>query len=290
MQTFLPYRDFERSAAVLDIRRLGKQRVETLQILRAVTLEDYGWRNHPAVTMWVGYTEALVTYGTAVTQRWQAEGYADTVLPQLLEYLGGAPLRSQRELAAAGALPPWLGRRALHRSHQAALLRKDPAHYGPLFPAVPADLPYVWPESSAADPVTGAISAWVIRSAADDLPAMTQHGFVGLRPVGDESPMTPLGEGTRNTKRRRQITMLLDDITIGDRVVVPDGDTLRVGEVTSAYEWWVDAPNALHHARRVRWLGAVARNALARPVYLQDPRLVFPLRNEAVLTVTLPAP
>lgn len=56
MQTFLPYSDFRRTARVLDVRRLGKQRVETLQILRALTFDDYGWRNHPAVTMWVGYT------------------------------------------------------------------------------------------------------------------------------------------------------------------------------------------------------------------------------------------
>src|SRR5688572_33044393 len=119
VQTFLPYPDFARSAAVLDIPRLGKQRVETLQILRAITFEDYGGRNHPAVTMWVGYTPALVAYGVAVTRRWQAEGYRDTVLPQLLEFLDGAPPASQRRLRDAGLLPPWLGQRALHRSHRA---------------------------------------------------------------------------------------------------------------------------------------------------------------------------
>jgi hypothetical protein len=32
MQTFLPYEDFTLSAQVLDYRRLGKQRVEALQI------------------------------------------------------------------------------------------------------------------------------------------------------------------------------------------------------------------------------------------------------------------
>ncbi|HMC68015.1 MAG TPA: pyrimidine dimer DNA glycosylase/endonuclease V, partial [Mycobacteriales bacterium] len=36
MQTFLPYSRFDASAAVLDDLRLGKQRVETLQILRAL--------------------------------------------------------------------------------------------------------------------------------------------------------------------------------------------------------------------------------------------------------------
>lgn len=36
MQTFLPYADFEESAFVLDTRRLGKQRVETLQIMQSL--------------------------------------------------------------------------------------------------------------------------------------------------------------------------------------------------------------------------------------------------------------
>jgi hypothetical protein len=42
MQTFLPYPDFGATAAVLDARRLGKQRVETVQVLRALTVSGYG--------------------------------------------------------------------------------------------------------------------------------------------------------------------------------------------------------------------------------------------------------
>lgn len=36
MQTFLPYADFSMSAKCLDYRRLGKQRVEAMQILNAI--------------------------------------------------------------------------------------------------------------------------------------------------------------------------------------------------------------------------------------------------------------
>ena len=36
MQTFLPYPDFAESAKVLDNKRLGKQRVECLQIMKAL--------------------------------------------------------------------------------------------------------------------------------------------------------------------------------------------------------------------------------------------------------------
>ena len=74
MQTFLPSPDFAASAAALDPRRLGKQRVEALQILRALTQGGSAWRNHPAVLMWKGYEEALVAYGVAVCQAWCALG------------------------------------------------------------------------------------------------------------------------------------------------------------------------------------------------------------------------
>ena len=37
MQTFVPYSDFDRCAEVLDDRRLHKQRVEALQLMRAPT-------------------------------------------------------------------------------------------------------------------------------------------------------------------------------------------------------------------------------------------------------------
>lgn len=54
MQTFLPYADFARSAQVLDRARLGKQRVETKQIMLALTTEYYGWKYHPVTLMWSG--------------------------------------------------------------------------------------------------------------------------------------------------------------------------------------------------------------------------------------------
>lgn len=283
MQTFLPYGDFRRTARVLDLRRLGKQRVESLQILRALTFDDYGWRNHPAVTMWVGYTPALVTYGMAITDQWGRAGFADTVGPQLVEFLGGEPLRSQPELRAAGLLPPWIGSRALHRSHQAALLRKDPAHYGRLFGSVDPDLPYVWPAPQPFVVTQEPVSAWVVRAQPDDIPPLQERGLIGIRPLAGEGPGVPAGAGSRNTKRRRQMTSFFDEIAVGDRIVVPTGDALAVAEVSGDYEWQASAPSGLSHTRRVRWNGEVHRSQLARPVHLQDPRIVFALRGEPVL-------
>lgn len=152
MQTFLPYADFLASAKVLDAKRLGKQRVETVQVLRGLTVPGYGWRHHPAVKMWRGYEEALVRYGLDMADVWTATGRADTTAATLLADLGtGAEIRTQEALAGAGELPPWLGDPAVHHSHQSALLRKDPGFYRPLFgPDVPDDLPYVWPASDRA--------------------------------------------------------------------------------------------------------------------------------------------
>jgi hypothetical protein len=148
VQTFLAYPDFAASAAVLDRARLGKQRVETLQLVRALTVEGHGWRHHPAAKMWRGHLEALGAYGAAVVAAWTAEGRADTCAATMATDLAGVGidrLRSQAELAEAGALPPWLGSPMLHRSHQSNLVRKDPEFYRPRFPEVPDDLPYFWP-------------------------------------------------------------------------------------------------------------------------------------------------
>jgi hypothetical protein len=153
VQTFLPYADFERTARTLDPKRLGKQRVETIQVVRALTRPTYGWANHPAVLMWEGFEEALGSYGLTCCQVWTELGFGDTCALTIMTDLRAAgvdTVRTQRELADAGALPPWLGDEAIHRSHQSALVRKDRDRYRPLFPDIPDDLPYVWPVRSQA--------------------------------------------------------------------------------------------------------------------------------------------
>src|SRR3954452_1333901 len=111
MQTFLPVADFTDSARLLDSPRLGKQRVETLQILRAIELPDYGWANQPAVLMWRGRTPALVAYGLAMARVWRERGFADTTERQIGEFAPEVVGRSQDELAAAGLLPSCWGTR-----------------------------------------------------------------------------------------------------------------------------------------------------------------------------------
>lgn len=144
VQTFLPYPDFEETALALDPRRLGKQRVEAFQCLRAHLVPGHGWRHHPASKMWLGHDEALAAYALTICRVWVAKGHADTVAGKVVAELGSEP-RTQAALRTAGALPWWLGDDAFHTSHRSALVRKDPAWYRPLFPDVPDDLPYVWP-------------------------------------------------------------------------------------------------------------------------------------------------
>jgi len=108
-----------------------------VQILNA--LENVGspggWGNHPAVRMWRGHGDWFQAYGILVCAQWISLGYADTCL---------AKIASHKFFASAR--PSFIGNGAFHLSHRSNLLRKLPAHYGPLFPAgTPTDLPYWWP-------------------------------------------------------------------------------------------------------------------------------------------------
>ncbi len=142
MQTFLPYASFYDTARVLDDKRLGKQRVEALQILNVVTKAEYvgGWINHPAVNMWRGYEDALKIYTNCMIIEWERRGYQNTM----------------QHYAVHGviALPWWLGDSRLHESHQSNLLRKFPEYYGTLGWRVPSDLPYFWPVENKLKPPT----------------------------------------------------------------------------------------------------------------------------------------
>ena len=136
MQTFLPYPDFQQSTRVLDNKRLGKQRVEAMQILQTLTSDAKAWRNHPAVKMWAGYEPALAEYCLHCCLTWLERGFNDSIIAKVLPYYqnDSHPI----------AYPPWLGDEAFHTSHQSNLLRKDAEHYNQFF-SVPDDLPYIWP-------------------------------------------------------------------------------------------------------------------------------------------------
>jgi hypothetical protein len=148
LQTFLPYPDYAESAKVLDMSRLGKQRVEVIQIFNVLHeidgahLKPHG--RHPACLMWKGYEIQLAEYGLTICEEWIGRGYKDTCFDKISYHL---------EMASSGdstmTPPPWFGNPDFHIAHQSNLLRKDPDYYRPFFgEEVPDDLPYIWPTHS----------------------------------------------------------------------------------------------------------------------------------------------
>lgn len=137
LNTFLPFPSFEESARVIDTKRLGKQRVEAMQLLNVLSdPQRKGWRNHPATKMWRGYERALCVYALAVCSEWTSRGFKDTVADNIRERIGQFP---------DTGMPPWLGNPGFHAAHRSSLLRKDPEFYKQFGWTEPDDLPYIWP-------------------------------------------------------------------------------------------------------------------------------------------------
>lgn len=130
MQTFLPYPDFLESAKCLDYRRLGKQRVECLQLLRGQ------FPNHPAAKMWRKHEYQLGCYGLIVCQIWKNFGYQDSCYGKIL---------AERNKFTDTGMPKWFGREDFHRAHRSNLLSKDFGFYHNKFPHDKPGLPYIWP-------------------------------------------------------------------------------------------------------------------------------------------------
>lgn len=139
MQTFLPYPDFKKSAECLDRARLGKQRVEAYQILCSLLKTEYGWKNHPAVKMWLHKEKALFQYAFSIVDEWQNRGYADSMYNKLID------LATILDEDSDISLPSWLGDERFHSSHRAALLAKDYKHYSSFGWKEEPKLNYFWP-------------------------------------------------------------------------------------------------------------------------------------------------
>ena len=136
MQTFLPWPSFKASARDLDAKRLGKQRVETLQLLNSsiegLTDRRAGWFNHPARAMWQHHEAALALYGLTICEEWSSRGYSDSCY----EKIANAYSRFVRKASslcvvtrAPNWLPLWFMDDEVFDSHRCALFHKDQQHY-----------------------------------------------------------------------------------------------------------------------------------------------------------------
>lgn len=130
MQTFLPYKDFDKSAHALDSRRLNKQILEGYQILKVLNNPDprAGWRNHPAVKMWRGFENTLFTYILAMIAEADRRGIKTDKNKDNLIQLRVATIQNW-----GSGTPPWYNNESIMKkvttTHKANLYRKDDAYY-----------------------------------------------------------------------------------------------------------------------------------------------------------------
>ena len=138
MQTFITYKSFRDTAKSLDNKRLGKQRVECYQILKALSDPEYGWQNHPAVKMWRGWEPALIQYGYEICREWISRGFNDTCELKITQFSKKYPVPTIVEV------PNWLNDEFIRR-HRSNLIRKMPEYYSKQWSNISADLEYIWP-------------------------------------------------------------------------------------------------------------------------------------------------
>ena len=133
MQTFIPYPSAGESAKVLDYRRLGKQRVEAMQLITIIEgkAKSKDWANHPAVGLWKDHLDALKLYYNCIIFEWVGRHFKNNmpILPMPTE-----PVK----------YPAWFGRDDFHSRHRAALLAKNPEWYSQWGWTEEPKIDYVW--------------------------------------------------------------------------------------------------------------------------------------------------
>lgn len=134
MITFIVTGDLVLNARLLDSQRLGKQRVEALQILSAIE-HNTGWVHHPMTKAWTPYPMALKYYANCIITEFIRRGGKNTIplfkLPRIILF------------------PWWLTWDRLHQSHRMMLFRKKPDFYAHQFTLDPTYAPYgyIWPDA-----------------------------------------------------------------------------------------------------------------------------------------------
>lgn len=182
MQTFLPYADYAQSAAALDQKRLGKQRVETLQIMqvllgeRLITSDKVSYfvkvLNEDEELVVVERTrriprpKALWEREKMTSKGWRNHPAVTMWRGHELELLKYQEaicnewtsrgykdtclekteelVRPHRDRLSEGK-PDWLGGDKFHLGHKSNLKRKNEEFYSELWPKIASDLPYEWP-------------------------------------------------------------------------------------------------------------------------------------------------
>jgi hypothetical protein len=266
---------------VLDTARLGKQRVEALQVLRAIVLPSYGWQTHPAMQMWRGYVPALTRYALDMVDVWTDQGHPDSTRALIAEF---APEAASRGVPLS--LPSWLGDGALHLSHRSNLVRKAPEFYASRFPGVPDDLPYVWPGVDQVDvtfahdvvdvvgvsPASGAGFEPVLQILRPRSSAEFDEWMAGGEVVFRE--LSP--RGGRTPKWRAQLAAFAAlDAGTPVAVLSTEGDRVVRGTVLAFAAREEKGNGEVLFRMPVEFRGELPRQAFDYPALLQDPRSLF---------------
>jgi hypothetical protein len=147
MQTFITDHNVSIAAKNLDNTRLGKQRVEALQIFECLEVpesksyQNKSMRNHKAVQMWEGYSKFLIeVYVAEILYQWQeVRGFNNSkCFTKYMKYrniVGEYPI----------IRPHWITDEFIE-AHRSNLIAKYPGFYRPLFPNTKDGLEYIWPK------------------------------------------------------------------------------------------------------------------------------------------------
>lgn len=130
MQTFMPYKDFAKTAKVLDNKRLNKQILECYQVLNVLSNKDpkAAWRNHPAVKMWRDHEFGLYNYVQAMIVEANTRGIkTDKNFANILR------LRDTYSRQWGMGNPEWMSNKFIMKrvttTHKANLFKKEPESY-----------------------------------------------------------------------------------------------------------------------------------------------------------------
>lgn len=147
MLTFLPMIGFFKSLRELDDARLGKQRQDALNILKALLTagKPRGATATPNIQMWSGFEYTLAVFGMSACSVWQVERRNRDKLAFEIHALVDSVPKDLLE-------PPWLGDLNFHRSHRSYLINKDADFYAVKWPNTPERMPLLWPQLVDRDP------------------------------------------------------------------------------------------------------------------------------------------
>lgn len=123
----MPFADFNKSAKVIDNKRLNKQLLEGRQIYKILATNQHrgAWTQHPAVKMWRNYDMALYAYLIAIRDECDVRGIKWDKNWSAIEQLHENNWHRGNNIV----MPPWIGDERIHQSHRNNLYRKDPEYY-----------------------------------------------------------------------------------------------------------------------------------------------------------------